>query len=79
MANNPTEVRQMLEEELNRARAKHVVWPVDDIHRGMIIMAQAGGVAKEAYKVIYGGGSNDYLKKEVLHLAVVCIRWLEGG
>lgn len=79
MASNPTEVRQMLELELNRARAKHKVWPVDDIHRGMIIMDQAGSVAKECFKVIYGGGSEEYLRRKILHLAVVCIRWLEGG
>ena len=81
MGRNSTEVRQLLEEELIRARQKHQNWPTDTIHRAMILLDQAGGIAKEAFRCIYSGGhtGTEYLEKEVLHTAVVCIRWLEGG
>ena len=79
MARNPTELVKIIELELIRARQKHIHWPVDDIHRAMIILEQAGGVAKESYKCVYGGGNAEYLEKEVLHTLIVCQRFLLGG
>ncbi len=79
MARTPTELAKMIEVELGRARVKHPHRPTDDIHRAIIILEQAGGVAKEAYKCVYGGGSEEYLEKEVLHTLIVCQRFLLGG
>ena len=79
MARNASEVRKMLEEELQRARAKHPNWPTDLVRRAMILMDQAAGIGRESLNCLFDGTSRDYLEKEVLHTAVVCVRWLEGG
>lgn len=79
MARNTTELVKMIELELGRAREKHPHWPVDDIHKAMIVLDQAGGVAKESYKCVYGGGNEEYLEKEVMHTLIVCYRFMLGS
>ena len=79
MAYNPTEVKEMLTNELLRARKKHSHWPVDTVHRAAILADQAGGILREALPALEGKADNRQLEAEVLHTAVVCIRWLEGG
>ena len=51
MARNASEVRKMLEEELQRARAKHPNWPTDLVRRAMILMDQAAGIGRESSAV----------------------------
>lgn len=79
MPRSAIEVQKLISDELQYARTKHPIWPTDVVHRASIIADQSGGVPREALKVIYQGTDMSRLEKEVLHTAVVCIRWLEAG
>jgi len=64
--------------ELDRAKAKHPVWPTCNIGRAAIVNCEAGEALKEAIKISEGTGSLENLRTELIQTAATSIRMMQA-
>lgn len=63
---------------LERARAKHPVWPTDPIHAAAVIAEEIGELQREVLQLTYEPtkGDPDRVRQEALDLAAAALRFL---
>lgn len=62
---------------LEKARAKHPLWPKDPIHAGAVVAEEAGELVQATLEYVYEDGEREAMRKEAVHTAVTSIRFLE--
>jgi NTP pyrophosphatase (non-canonical NTP hydrolase) len=69
----------VIDAALNKAKAKHPNYPVDDMYKQVAIMnEEAGEVTRAVLQYKDEGGSIEDVKKELIHTAAMCMRMLEN-
>jgi len=71
-------VVENLKEHLRIAKYKHPGYPEDPIHRVAIMVEEAGEATQAAIDLIYHGGSELELRKELYHTGAMVLRMLEA-
>jgi hypothetical protein len=61
-------------EELDKARAKHPIFPTDIVHCAGILCEEAGEAMQAALNVTYHGGKVSYYREELGHSGAMAIR-----
>ena len=64
--------------ELEKAKTKFPLWPVDVIHAVSVMNEEAGESIQAALQLSYEGGSIDNVKAELIQTAAMCFRALEN-
>lgn len=64
--------------ELDTAKRKYPSWPKDIIHAVSIMNEEAGESIRAALNMSYHGESPEFLKKELIQTAAMCLRCLEN-
>jgi hypothetical protein len=64
-------------EEVERARAKHPIWPTDILHAAAIVAEESGELMRAAVQHRGEGGTLEACDKEAIQTAATCIRFLE--
>lgn len=59
--------------EVERAEKKHPMWPEDNAGRALIILEEAGEIAKAI-----NDGDHGNLRTEIIQTAATCIRFLKA-
>lgn len=67
-----------IEQELEKAKEKHPIFPVSPVERCSIMMEEAGEAVQAANDVMWANGDKEKLKMELRHTACVCVRILEA-
>jgi len=63
-------------DELDRARTKFPLWPVDVIHASGILNEEAGEVMKAALQWTYEEGSKERVEEELIQTGAMVCRML---
>ncbi len=66
-----------ISESLNEAKQIHPEYPKDPVHMVAIMVEEAGEAMQEANDILWGNGSVDDLRTELLHTIATAIRCLE--
>lgn len=64
--------------EIARAKEKHPVWPVDNIHRAAIVAEESGELTRAAVQYYYEGGTLEAMREEAIQVAATAIRFIEA-
>jgi len=72
-------IRDLIEQEVYRARKKSSWWPVNPVIQAGIVCEESGELMKAALNLIYENGSYDDFREEAIQTAATCIRLLEGS
>lgn len=62
--------------ELERAKAKHPVWPTDIVHQVAIMVEEAGEALRAVLNSAYEGGNIEEVRREVIQTGAMAIRVL---
>jgi hypothetical protein len=77
VADNP-DTATLIAAEVERARAKHPMWPIyDHLYAAAIVMEEAGELMRAAVQLKGEGGSFADCDKEAIQTAATCVRFLE--
>ena len=63
-------------QELERAKAKHPVWPTDIVHQVAIMVEEAGEALRAVLNSAYEGGNIEEVRREVIQTGAMAIRVL---
>jgi hypothetical protein len=67
-----------VEDELERAKAKHPDFPIDMFRQLAIMQEEAGEVTKAVLHYHYEGGTLDHVREELIQTAAMCMRMLQN-
>lgn len=71
------EIIEAIMNEVQRAKAKHPIFPEDRVHQVSIMMEEAGEAVRAANNYNYENGHISELATELIQTAAMCIRTLE--
>lgn len=71
-------IEQEVDDELQKAKAKHPHWPDDIIHAAAIVGEESGELIRAALQYKYEGGKKEKLRKEAIQTAAMCLRFIEN-
>ena len=73
-----SEWRRMIQEELERSRVKHPLWPHDPIHAATNLVEEAGEFLKAVNESCYEQGTRQEVIKEAIQVGAMVLRFLEN-
>lgn len=68
-----------IKKEVKRAEKLHPIWPISQIHQVAIVCEEAGEALKAALNYQDHKEPFEEIRKEIIHNAAMCLRWLENN
>ena len=71
-------MREKIQRELDRAKAKWPGWPTDPIHAASVLVEEVGELVQACNDFCYSDGDIERMEEESIQVAAMITRFLEG-